>query len=109
LEIAFDTKDLRTLIETDRALQSKFGPLYIQVKSKISDLIAIEKVNELLPETFTVVSFKSIECIRVTNLNGDFEIIFCSNHIKVPAKTNGDTDWSKVKRIKILEIVQINA
>ena len=102
LELAFATKELRDLCETEskahRALGSKAA---IKLHRRLADLRAATSVRDLVagcPKEL------NNELQVVMQICRGYRVIFCANHNKVPLLKCGSVNWSEVTRVKILEI-----
>lgn len=101
--LAFATKPLRELCERQpdaereygvaiaRALRNRIADL--RVATSIADMVAgspAEQVDD--PTRMTV------------TLTARSRLVLCSNHNQTPIRDSGAVDWSRVSRIKILDI-----
>lgn len=99
--ISFNTKDIRKVCEDDSVAQETLGiPVATRLHGRLSDLNVAKSVFELpvgKPEEFEKGKYKIDLC-------DGYILIFGPANTKVPVLENGLVDWSKVDRIKILDI-----
>ena len=73
------------------------------LKRRLADLHAVTSIEDLVagrPREH----YDSDGQHVVVDLRDSYRIIFCANHPKNPITENGDLDWAKVSRVKILRI-----
>lgn len=104
LDLAFDTEQLRTMCEKYAVAKRELGeePANALI-GRLADLRAAASIDELpvgqprfLPET----SKPTV----VVDLAQGYQLSFSANHVKNPVTENGELDWTRVSRIKILGI-----
>jgi toxin HigB-1 len=104
LELAFDKKSVRQLCESEaRAARDLGEKAAKKLKARLADFRVVENVSELVvgkPCELDGVNDGKF----VVHLCDGFRIIFCANHNSNPLQKSGRLDWSKVTRIKILEV-----
>lgn len=104
LELAFDSKSLRTICESEAHARRELGPTVAEIlKHRLADLRAATSVRDLLvgwPRTLDSESHQHM----VVDLCDGYYVVFCANHPNNPMTESGQLDWSKVNRIKILRI-----
>ena len=104
MELAFDKKSLRELCENEEKAKRDFGVRVAEnLKRRLADLRAATSVKDLVagrPREHEGSEHRHI----AMDLCEDYRILFCANHHVIPVLESGDVDWSKVSRIKILEI-----
>ena len=86
-----------------------FGPEIGQgLRRRLADMLAVSAVPELamLPGNFRRMSENPFSDCGV-EIGEGYWIIFTSAHTKRPER-DGDVDWPRVTRIKILKIAKIN-
>lgn len=100
MEVAFTTKSLRQLCESEAKAKKELGEdIAEKLKHRLADLRAAIYVNDLI-----VGKPREIDQQFAVDLGDDFSIIFCANHNANPLLKGGKIDWSKVTRIKIFKI-----
>jgi len=104
LELAFENKLIRTTCENEESAKEQYGvEVSAKLKARLADLRAVMFVSELVAG-----NPQEIRCnphpIYKLDLCDGYKITFCANHVKVPSAANGEIMWSKVNRIRILNI-----
>jgi hypothetical protein len=103
MEIAFDTRSLRSLVESARSLTSRFGASSAQsIMMLISDLRAVDSVNELIAVDFSF-SSETRKVLTLSTKDGA-RLIMEPNHLTVPMSTEGQVEWQHVFRVRITGI-----
>lgn len=103
MEIAFETIQLRQICESENRAKRILGEeIAAKLKSRLGDLRAMPNAAELLNVPYPL-SLNDKEHILIT-LRNDYVMILCASHINNPLSNNGKIDWSKVTRVKVLEI-----
>ena len=104
LELAFETKSLRRLCESEARAKRDLGSnVADKLKNRLADMRAIACAKDLV-----VGHPRELDGPRVgqmaVDLSQGYRITFCANHPTVPRLGTGDVDWSRVRRIKVLAI-----
>jgi hypothetical protein len=100
LELAFATKPLRELCESEAKAKEKLGAKIAAVlKHRLADLRAADTVGEL-----PIGKPRKEASAYVLDFTHGIQIAFCPNHSENPLLKSGAIDWSKVARIKIMGI-----
>lgn len=73
------------------------------LKRRLADLRAATSIEDLLAGQPRELDGSDGQHM-VIDLRDGYRIIFCANHPKNPITENGDLDWAKVSRVKILQI-----
>lgn len=103
LELAFAQKSLRDLCESQLKAERKFGiKVARNLRARLADLWNAESVGDLIAGRPQILD--SRRGLMAVALGEGMRIIFCANHVSNPRKDNGKVNWSRVNRIKILEI-----
>jgi glycerol-3-phosphate cytidylyltransferase-like family protein len=104
LELAFDTKLIRTTCENEESAIEQYGvEVSTKLKARLSDFRAFKYVSELVAGDPQEIKSNPHSVYKVDLCDG-YRIIFCSNHVELPSSNAGEIMWSKVSRIKILKI-----
>jgi proteic killer suppression protein len=104
LEIAFAKKSLRQLCESERTARHSLGAgVAEKLKARLADLRAASSVKELVAGRPREMRRERTRQIAVDLCDG-YRIVFCINHSVVPLGNRGRVDWSRVNRIKIVNI-----
>lgn len=104
LELAFDTKELRTICENEDYAKQVLKPLVAEIlKHRLADLRAATSIRDLVAGRV-----HQVEDINnhhmIVGLRDNHRIVLCANHPKNPTDKDGRIDWSRVSRIKVLGI-----
>jgi hypothetical protein len=106
LEISFEKKSLRELCENqDKASQSLGEKAADQLRRRLADLRAATSIADLVA---IQPRFPDGETATLELCDG-CEIVFRSNHLDAPKRKSGKLDWSRVTRIKIMNVKSENA
>lgn len=101
LEIAFQTRELRRVCERQVSIYEELGEADGErFQRRLDDIQAASKVTELLP---MFVTFCKNAHFRL-NFAPDKDILLKANHVDNPTDANGNIDWGKVNRVKIVSI-----
>jgi proteic killer suppression protein len=107
LELAFDSKRLRTICESEAEAECEIGVIAAaNLKHRLSDLCAATSVSDLVIGQPRLVDGTNGQRMTL-NIGEGRRIVFCANHPN-PKTETGQPDWAKVSRIKILEITPDN-
>jgi hypothetical protein len=102
LELAFESQALRTICEDEDRAREELDPTVAEMlKHRLADLRAAKTPKDLLVGHPRVGDDSGW---MVVDLAGDSRIVFKANHVKNPVGKDGELDWSRVSRIKILRI-----
>jgi hypothetical protein len=106
VELAFSSKELRTVCESQSQALSELGLLAAEsLKHRLADLRAAVTVKDLIAGRprlasdgeFMILDLKDEKCIK-----------FKANHTQEPRTDAGVLDWNKVTRIKLIGIEDIH-
>ncbi len=104
MEIAFDTKHLRTICESEVQANHELGSEVAEIlKHRLADLRAATSIKDLVagrPRKLDDVNRQYM----IINLRDGYGLVYCANHLKNPKTETGDLDWERVSRVKILRI-----
>lgn len=108
LEIAFAEKSDRQLCENEAIAARKLGiEVANKLKRRLADLRAATSVKDIVAGKPQELFGKYKHQIAVELCDGYF-LTFCANHNANPLSESNEIDWSRVCRIKILRIENIN-
>jgi len=100
LELAFETKLLRELCESEEKAKRTLGANVANVlKSRLADLIAAASVKDL-----PLAKLHNSLGTCVFELTDGYELVTSPNHPNNPLHKSGAINWAKVERIKIIKI-----
>jgi len=104
LELAFANKSIRSLCESETLAAKALGVRVAkQLIGRLADLLAIQGVHELVAGNPCELDGALHGHMSITLCDG-FKIVFCANHSAKHVHKAGKVDWSKVTRIKIIEV-----
>jgi proteic killer suppression protein len=104
LEIAFDSRLLRTICESEALAKRELGSTVAEaLKHRLADMRAATSVKDLLVGHPRVLDGTNGQHM-IIDLYGGYQIIFCANHPNNPVMEAGTLDWLRVSRIKLLRI-----
>jgi hypothetical protein len=102
LLLAFASKSLRDICEDEEQSLRRFGKRVTEsLKHRLADLEAAGSPTDLVAGQPHPQNPTGNYIVRLAN---GFCLEFVANHIKNPVTKNGDTDWKKVNRIKIIGV-----
>ena len=100
MELAFATKPLREICESEDKAKQKLGTKVAAVlKHRLADLRAAATMSDLPVGDLT----KNAD-VCILKLNSTVQMTLCPNHVSKPVLKSGDVDWTKVTRIKITDL-----
>ncbi len=102
LELAFANRSLRHICESESKAKRVLGVEVARtLKHRLADLRAAISIEDLVAgRPHELQDSHSIEI----EIDEGVRLTFCANHNKEPLLPTGQTDWSKVRRVKILRI-----
>ena len=104
LELAFESKVLRTICESESRASLELGAAVAEsLKHRLADLRAARTAIDLLAGHPRTIGGREGECM-VVDLRDDNRLVFAANHPTSPMTQANNLDWTKVTRIKILRI-----
>jgi len=102
LELAFESKELRDICENDAEAKHRLGDSVAEMlRHRLADLDAAISPKDLLvgqPRLGTDAE------TMVIDLCEGHRLVFTANHPNNPTTPNGELDWNRVRRIRILGI-----
>jgi hypothetical protein len=100
LELAFATKAIRHVCESDLKAMRDLGiPVAARLRARVADLRAADTISDV-PVATQPASDSTVEI----DLGDGFKMLVGANHPVPPVLKSGATDWSQIRRIKILRI-----
>lgn len=103
MEIAFHSRQLRDICESEAMLTKRFGKrVGQQIKRRLADLRAATSVDDLVVGNPRQLPGKP-QPTMVLDLCDSFSLSFRPNHV-LRGTATGKRDWSEVTRIKIMTI-----
>jgi hypothetical protein len=102
LELAFESKELRDICESEEEAKRRFGDAVAEMlRHRLADLDAAQSPNDLLAGRPRLGQDGRTMMI---DLCEGRRVVFTANHASNPTTSTGDLDWARVRRIKILRI-----
>lgn len=109
MEIAFQTRSLRDVCESDEKLKRQFGDRTAEsIKTRLADLRAAASIQDVVsgnPRKIT----RDGKPLMILELDGGRVVAFCPNHLRMPLRPDGLVDWVAIYRIRILSIEDADA
>jgi toxin HigB-1 len=100
LELAFETKALRDMCESEAIAKRKLGAKVADALwRRLSDFRSIDSFDEL-PFAKSNKNSNSI----TFDLSDDWQLVVTGGHGDNPKLASGKTDWTKVTRLKVTRI-----
>ena len=104
LELAFETKSLRMICESENQAKRKLGSNVAEsLRRRLADLRAATSVRDLIAGRPRELDVADRQHMAVDLWDGH-RIVFCANHSKNPVTETDELDWSRISRVKILRI-----
>lgn len=102
MHIAFDSKSLRTICEREAEAARALGTRVAEyLRHRLADLRAATSPQDLLTGRPRI---SDDQQHMILDLCDGYRIDFTANHTTNPKRQDGELDWAKVTRIKILRI-----
>ena len=106
MDIAFNSKSLRDICESEEILKKHFGnQVGESVKRRLADLRAAASIIDLAVGTPGELPTE-IQPTTAVDLPDGYRLIVRPNHLKTPLDSQRRTNWSAVTRIKVMSIEQ---
>lgn len=104
LELAFETKSLRSICEREAHARCHLGSEVAEVlKHRLADFRAATSVMDLPAGRPRLVGGSGHERM-IIDLRAGYRIVLEANHPNNPTTEDGGIEWRRVSRIKILQI-----
>ena len=101
LVVAFDNKDIRTVCENEDIATENLGSTKLQ--DRLADIFAATTVRDLLVGSPKETEYESLPAFKI-DIEDGIVMFFSPNHVKTPCLQDGQVDWDKVNRVKIIAI-----
>lgn len=109
MELAFANREIRALCLSGHLAEEELGPQLAPIlRRRLADLNAMANVSELSSMPYGFEALDRCDCQCLIKLRDGYALFFESGHGTTPSLENGLTDWSKVRRIKILGVEKRN-
>ena len=107
LELAFLTREIRTLCEQDTAAVAKLGPaVAAALRRRLADLEAASNAVELPVGNVRLDSSFHDGSVCLVDLDDGWMLRFRAGHANPPLSREGMLDWPSVSRIQIMEVLR---
>ena len=104
MEIAFESRHLRTICESQVDAQGELGARVAKtLQRRVADLRAAVSIYDLVAGNCRLLDRKSDQFV-VIDLCDSSNIVLQANHPKNPLTKEGKPDWNVVRRVKIIQI-----
>lgn len=104
MQLAFETRELRTICENEVQAVRELGPEVAQsLKRRLADLDAATSIEDILVGNPRTLDAEHSHCMAIDLCNGYF-VVFCPNHATNPVTATGVPDWKRTSRIRLLRI-----
>jgi hypothetical protein len=102
LELAFDSRSLRTICESEAQAQLEFGATVAEIlRHRLADMRAATSPKDLVAGRPRIGADRQH---MVVDLCDGHRIVFKANHTNNTMTDTDDLDWARVSRIKIVRI-----
>lgn len=106
MELSFATENLRHMCEQEAVALQQLGQLAADaLKNRLSDLQGADFISDVLagrPRHITVEGAPAVQF----DLAERYTLTVSPNHVPPRNTPDGQTDWSRVRRIKIISVEQ---
>lgn len=107
MELAFDSKSLRTICESSAHAERVLGPEVAEaLKHRLADLRATSSIRDLIAGSPRRLEPADSHLMCV-DLSEGYRLVFTPNHPNNPTTQTGELDWARVSRIRILRIEKV--
>lgn len=106
--ISFNNKKIRAICEEEEIAFEEFSEqVVVKLQDRLADIAAANNVLDIIIGNPIEIKIDNISCYKV-DLTSNYILTFTANNTNIPKLENGNVDWSKVNRVKILEIKEQN-
>lgn len=104
--VAFQTKKLRRVCEDESVASAMLGPtVAAQLRERLADIRAASTTDDLLVGSPRVGASNST--LLTIDLGPNSHMTWTANHVTPRTNEDGDIDWSRVTRIRLLKIERL--
>ena len=89
------------MCENEDIAKERLGGTKLQ--DRLADIFAATTVRDLLAGNPVETVLESLAAYKL-DIEEGFALIFSPNHVKVPCLNDGQVDWDKVSRVKVIAI-----
>jgi len=102
--LSFQTKQIRDVCESLIRAERSYGTIVAKnLQLRLADLQAADSIYDLPEGIITTIG----SAYLVVDLEERYRMLLVANHTNNPLLESGDTDWSKVTRIKVSRIERV--
>lgn len=106
MELSFETEDLRRMCEHEALALGRLGQFAsAALRNRLSDLHGADFISDVLAGRPRQLFMNGSDCIQFDLADGH-TLTVSSNHVPPRNTHEGHTDWSRVRRIKIVSVEQ---
>ena len=106
LELAFETENLRHMCEHEAVALKQLGQLAADaLRNRLSDLHTADFIDEVLAGRPRHLSMDGVDCVQF-ELVDRWTLTVSPDHVPPRNTRDGHSDWSRVRRIKIIRVEQ---
>jgi hypothetical protein len=104
LQLAFESKQLRTICEDEMQAKVELGETVAKtLKHRLADLCAATSVKDIVAGKPRLLPEPQANNMAIDLCDGR-QLVFTANHVSNPTTQENNLDWNRVTRIKILRI-----
>ena len=108
MELAFESRALRTICESETNAQSELGPTVAEVlKRRLADLRAANSINDLVVGRPRLSDDENDQHLIIDLVSG-CSMVLGANHPSNPLTATGRLNWAMISRVKLLRIESNN-
>lgn len=109
MEIGFKSSKMQKICSSERAMKAAFNAAIAErLKQRLSELNAADSLADLTNDKLPQANCHELGQDRkgqlAVDLSAKIRLIFVPAHEPIPCKVGGGLDWSRVKRVLILEV-----
>ena len=107
--LSFQTRDVRTVCEEDTQAKQRLGSAAAEaLRHRLEDLRAAVVISDVLVGGLRLDPTSIDGAVQLLDLDDGWVLRFQANHAKLPRTEDGMIDWTRVNRIKIIDITRLN-
>ncbi len=104
MDIAFHSRSLRDICESEEMLNQHFGKqVGDSVKRRLADLRAAVSITDLVIGNLHELR-NELRTTLCLDLSEGYSLLFAANYVKAPIGANNRVNWSAVTRVKVMSI-----
>lgn len=108
MELAFESRALRTICESETDAKRELGPTVAEVlKHRLADLRAATSIKDLVAGK-PHLSDEGTDQNLIIDLVSGYSIVVGANHSRNPLTETGRLNWAMISRVKLLRIESNN-